>query len=302
MLNMELDNLLRQVQDGSLSVEDAKLQLKTFEDMGYAKLDLHREKRTGFPEVIFAQGKTTEQVVSIFERLTQKSSRVLATRVSDEQAAAVLAAVPTAAWHRIARVLSWSGDVSGVGSDGNGGPKTVGDVDNDATIKGEGDDARGAGSGPTAKNDGGTGAGAGTGGIADGYIAVVCAGTSDLPVAEEAALTAECIGHRVVRVYDVGVAGIHRLFHHLPTIQGASAVVVVAGMEGALASVVGGLVASPVIAVPTSVGYGASFGGVAALLTMLNSCAAGVTVVNIDNGFGAGYTAALINHASHRVR
>jgi NCAIR mutase (PurE)-related protein len=302
---MELDNLLRQVQDGSLSVEDAKLQLKTFEDMGYAKLDLHREKRTGFPEVIFAQGKTTEQVVSIFERLTQKSSRVLATRVSDEQAAAVLAAVPTAAWHRIARVLSWSGVVSCVGSDGNGGPKTVGDVDNDATIEGsgaeprEGDDARGAGSGPT-PNGGDAGAGART--LGDGYIAVVCAGTSDLPVAEEAALTAECIGHRVVRVYDVGVAGIHRLFHHLPTIQGASAVVVVAGMEGALSSVVGGLVASPVIAVPTSVGYGASFGGVAALLTMLNSCAAGVTVVNIDNGFGAGYTAALINHASHRVR
>jgi NCAIR mutase (PurE)-related protein len=245
---MELDHILKLVQNGSLSIEEAKHQLQTYEDLGFAKLDLHREKRTGFPEVIFSQGKTTEQVVSIFKRLMDKSDRVLATRVSEEQGAAVLDAVPEATFNRTARTLTWLRD---------GSPPT-----------------------PYAEN---------------GYVAVVCAGTSDLPVAEEAAITAECMGHPVERVYDVGVAGIHRLFHHLPTIQGASAVVVVAGMEGALASVVGGLVASPVIAVPTSVGYGASFGGVAALLTMLNSCATGVTVVNIDNGFGAGYTAALIN-------
>jgi NCAIR mutase (PurE)-related protein len=249
---MELDLILKLVQNGSLSIEEAKQRLQTYEDMGFAKLDLHREKRTGFPEVIFSEGKTTEQVVSIFTRLMDKSGRVLATRVSEEQAAAVLSAVPEATFHRTARTLTWFRD---------GHPPA-----------------------PPAEA---------------GYVAVVCAGTSDLPVAEEAAITAECMGHRVERVCDVGVAGIHRLFHHLPTIQGASALVVVAGMEGALASVVGGLVASPVIAVPTSVGYGASFGGVAALLAMLNSCATGVTVVNIDNGFGAGYSAALINRIAH---
>jgi hypothetical protein len=214
-------------------------------DLGYAQLDLDRERRTGFPEVIFGEGKSAEQLVGIFRRLAENADRVLATRVSADKAERVLEAVPGAVYHADARCVTWFKR-------------------------------------PLASEH-------------DGYIAVVCAGTSDVPVAEEAAITVECMGSRVERVYDVGVAGIHRLLRRLTLIREANAIIVVAGMEGALASVVGGLVSKPVVAVPTSIGYGAAFGGLAALLTMLNSCATGVTVVNIDNGFGAGYYAGLIN-------
>ncbi|MFC0215340.1 nickel pincer cofactor biosynthesis protein LarB [Paenibacillus chartarius] len=256
----ELERLLRDVRGGAVDVEEALRRIASMQegdrearglmsqevaDLGYAQLDLGRQRRTGFPEVIYGEGKSAEQLVGIFRRLTENADRVLATRVSADKAAAVLAEVPGATYESIARCVTWFRE-----------PNVP---------------------------------------LHDGYIAVVCAGTSDLPVAEEAAVTIACMGSRVEKVYDVGVAGIHRLLRRLPVIREANAIVVVAGMEGALASVVGGLVSKPVIAVPTSIGYGASFGGLSALLTMLNSCATGVTVVNIDNGFGAGYSAAVIN-------
>lgn len=250
MLNME--QILKLVQSGELDIQEAQKQLKehlvsSTEDsnnLGFANLDLQREKRTGFPEVIFGEGKTTEQMIAIMGKLMQHTERVLATRVDASKAEVIAAAIPEVTYHSTARALTWF-------------KKPILQV-------------------------------------FEGYIAVVCAGTSDLPVAEEAALTAECMGSHVERIYDVGVAGIHRLFEKLPLIRGANAIVVVAGMEGALASVVGGLVSKPIIAVPTSIGYGASFHGIAALLAMLNSCAPGVSVVNIDNGFGAGYNAGII--------
>lgn len=246
----DLKRLLQQVMSGNMEVGEAERIIQDaiaspVANLGFAQLDLERERRTGFPEVIFAEGKTPEQLLAIFERLTQSLDRVLATRVTPEKAALVTASVPNATYHEEARALTWFRK-------------------------------------PIAHER-------------EGYVAVVCAGTSDVPVAEEAALTLECFGSHVQRIYDVGVAGIHRLFARLDLIRGASVIVVAAGMEGALASVVGGLVDKPVVAVPTSVGYGASFGGLSALLTMLNSCAPGVSVVNIDNGFGAGYNAALIH-------
>ena len=247
MINIE--SILKLVRSGELSAEGAEFWLKNIvpaeEDLGFAQLDLDREQRTGFPEVIFGEGKTTEQIILIMQKMVAHNDRVLATRIDPAKADAITAAIGGSVYHLTPRAVTWFRDV------------------------------------PVEKYD--------------GYIAVVCAGTSDLPVAEEAALTAEYMGSRVERVYDVGVAGIHRLFKRLPLIRGANAIVVAAGMEGALTSVVGGLVASPIIAVPTSVGYGANLQGVAALLTMLNSCSPGVSVVNIDNGFGAGYMAGLIN-------
>jgi|YNPNPStandDraft_1061719.scaffolds.fasta_scaffold01014_1 NCAIR mutase (PurE)-related protein len=243
----KLLDLLRSVQRGTITPEQALNELRSlpYEDIGFAKLDHHRALRTGFPEVIFCQGKTVQQVVEIASRLYQNSHHVLATRASAEMAEAVQKASLPAVYHADARIIE-------IGERPQ--PK---------------------------KND-------------TRYIAVVAAGTADLPVAEEAAVTAEAMGSRVQRVYDVGVAGLHRLLDKREILFNATALVVVAGMEGALASVVGGLVRAPVVAVPTSVGYGANFGGLAPLLTMLNSCAAGVAVVNIDNGFGAGYYAHLI--------
>jgi len=250
---MDVEHILRLVQSGELYISDAKRMLEDryfalngeVDVIGFAQLDIDREKRTGFPEVIFGEGKTAEQVTGIFQRLIRHADRVLATRIDREKAEAVTSAIPGVTYHETARALTWFKK-------------------------------------PILR-------------VHDGYVAVVCAGTSDLPVAEEAALTAECMGSHVERVYDGGVAGIHRLFRRLPVIREANVIVVVAGMEGALASVVGGLVAKPVIAVPASVGYGTSFRGLSALLTMLNSCSNGVLVVNIDNGFGAGYSAGLIN-------
>jgi len=239
--------LLAEVHAGTRSDDEFIQAIKSlpFEDLGFAKLDHHRHLRTGFPEVIFAQGKTCAQVAEIFARLSARHHVVLATRATPEQAEAVRAAVPESSYHAQARLITWR------------------HADHPAPPR-------------------------------EPLIAIVTAGTADLPVAEEAAITAETIGWPVDRVYDVGVAGLHRLLANSERVMRAAVVIVVAGMEGALASVVGGLVKAPVIAVPTSVGYGASFGGLSALLSMLNSCASGVAVVNIDNGYGAGYYAALL--------
>lgn len=242
--NLEL--LLKRVQSGEMNTDDALKQLQKlpFTDMGFAMIDNHRAIRVGYPEVIYSEGKTVEQVAAIVEHLSESGVNVLATRATEEMYKAVRSTNPKAQYNAQGRTIT---------------------VIN-STIK-----------------------------ESQSYIAIVAAGTSDLPVVEEAYETAKILGNRVEKVIDVGVAGIHRLFSKLDVIRGARVVIVVAGMEGALASVVGGLVDRPVIAVPTSVGYGASFGGISALLTMLNSCASGVTVVNIDNGFGAAYSASMIN-------
>ena len=215
-----------------------------FVDLGFARVDLDRRRRTGFPEVIFGQGKTPTEVAQIAQVILEHEPVLLATRISREQFDAVQAQFPAAVFHERARCL---------------------------TIERE----------PIAKRK--------------SSIAVVAAGTSDLPVAEEAAITLDIFGNKVERIYDAGVAGLHRLLVETDRLRECAVLIVVAGMEGALPSVVAGLVDKPVIAVPTSTGYGASFGGLAALLGMLNSCGSGVTVVNIDNGFGAAYAAATIN-------
>jgi len=244
----QLKELLEQVHGGRLSIDSAMERLKhlPFEDMGFAKVDHHRALRHGMPEVIFAQGKTPEQVVAIAASLMKTSKNILITRADDRTAAMVRRKFRKAEFFPLSRAIR---------------------VWQDRTIRGK------------------------------GKIAVVCAGTSDIPVAEEAQVTAEVMGNEVVAIHDIGVAGIHRLMSNRERLTEAKVVIVAAGMEGALPSVVGGLVSCPVIAVPTSVGYGASFNGLAALLAMLNSCASNVTVVNIDNGFGAGYVASLINRA-----
>lgn len=233
-----LAKLLGEVKDGTVGIEQALDTLKAlpFEDLGFAKIDHHRSLRTGFPEVVFCQGKQPEQVAAIIERLSSAYKNILATRASQEHFAALKDTCPAAEYHELARCITIETDPE---------PKF---------------------SSP---------------------VLIISAGTADLPVAEEAAVTAKIMGNTVSRLYDVGVAGIHRLLYHKPIINRAAVIIVVAGMEGALASVVGGLVNVPVVAVPTSVGYGASFGGIAALLAMLNSCATGIAVVNIDNGFGA---------------
>lgn len=246
-----MEDILRQVQDGTLSVAEAKEKLATYEDLGFAKVDHHRKKRQGFPEVIYGEGKSAEQITSIMEAIMAKENDVLVTRISQEKADTMLRQHPELTYHDTAHILQWK-------------QQTTSNIE------------------------------------AKGYIAVVCAGTSDLRVAEEAAVTAEALGSAVHRIYDVGVAGIHRLFDHIEEIQNATASVVVAGMEGALPSVVGGLVSRPVIAVPTSVGYGANFQGLSALLGMLNSCASGISVVNIDNGFGGAYNAVLIDRLANK--
>lgn len=244
-MDKHLMGLLEKVRDGRMDSDAAMLQLKKlpFENLGYARIDHHRCVRTGFPEVIFCQGKTIGQIQGIVQRISQNHANILATRAGREVYEAIREVTASCEYFEMARiVVSRPEPVEKVGS-----------------------------------------------------IAVVSAGTSDMPVAEEAAVTAEVLGNRVTRLYDVGVAGIHRLLDVCDELFEANVAVVVAGMEGALASVVGGLVSCPVIGVPTSVGYGASFGGIAALLSMLNSCATGVSVVNIDNGFGAGFQAGLIN-------
>ncbi|GIP16215.1 1-(5-phosphoribosyl)-5-amino-4-imidazole-carboxyl ate carboxylase [Paenibacillus montaniterrae] len=246
-----LDHILQQVQQGQLSIEEAKQRLAAFDDLGFAKVDYHRKKRQGFPEIVFGEGKTAEQIIAIVRSLQTSTEQLLCTRMSADKAQQVQQAIPELEYNETARLLYKKADLS-----------------EQEQLK--------------------------------GYVAVLAAGTSDLAVAEEAAITAEVLGSNVRRFYDVGVAGIHRLLHHAEEIQQAVVSVVVAGMEGALPSVVGGLVAHPVIAVPTSIGYGANFQGLSALLTMLNSCASGISVVNIDNGFGGGYNAALIHRLANK--
>lgn len=238
--------LLEEIRDGKTTIDEGLdyLQDFTYKDLGFAKIDSHREIRVGYPETIYCSGKTPEHVVQIFQHMLAQNTNILATRATEEVYAAVKAICPEAEYNKDGRTI---------------------------TVKKEEVEKP------------------------DTYIAVVTAGTSDLPVAEEAAVTAEILGNRVEKIVDVGVAGVHRLFDKLDIIRGAKVIIVIAGMEGALASVVGGLVDKPVIAVPTSVGYGANFGGLSALLSMLNSCAGGICVVNIDNGYGAGYLASMLN-------
>ncbi len=242
-----LKQLLGSVATGETSIDDAARRLThiSLEDIDYAHIDHNRSLRKGFPEVIFGQGKTAEQVVGIMEKMILQENVVLVTRVDSEKAEKVMSRLKNVEYHDDANMLIW----------------TKGEV----PIQGK------------------------------GLIVVISAGTSDIPVAKEALLTAKAMGNRVESVFDVGVAGIHRLFNHNRLISQASVLIVVAGMEGALPSVVAGMVSRPVIAVPTSVGYGVSFGGVTALFAMLNSCSSNVAVVNIDNGFGAGYIASIIN-------
>jgi pyridinium-3,5-biscarboxylic acid mononucleotide synthase len=246
MNHEHLGRLLSDVKEGSITVEQALEKLKDFgsKDLGYATIDTHRELRTGYPEIIFGQGKTADQVAGIVEFMLTHDNNILATRVQEDTYLKVLEICPEAVYNAVARTITVKRKVVAV-------PAT--------------------------------------------FISIITAGTSDLPVAEEAAVTAEIFGNRVERVVDVGVAGIHRLYNKLPLIRQARVHIVVAGMEGALPSIVGGLVDKPVIAVPTSVGYGANFGGLSALLGMLTSCASGISVVNIDNGFGAGFLASMIN-------
>ena len=240
-----MEDILKQVQQGTLSVAEAKEKLSTYENLGFAKIDHHREKRQGFPETIYGEGKSGEQIIAIISAMRAKKHEVLVTRLSKEKSIEVLGKHPDLIYDEQSEIIFSKRKKEEV--------------------------------------------------LQTGYIAVLCAGTSDLRVAEEAAITAEAFGCEVRRYYDVGVAGIHRLLDNIEEIQQATVSIVVAGMDGALPSVVGGLVSHPVIAVPTSVGYGANFNGLSALLTMLNSCASGISVVNIDNGFGGAFNAALIH-------
>ncbi|MBN1548546.1 MAG: nickel pincer cofactor biosynthesis protein LarB [Syntrophaceae bacterium] len=242
----ELRALFEKIQSRQIGVDEAVSALREmyYLDVGCAKVDMMREARVGYPEVIFCPGKTPVQIIAILQAMMRGNTNILATRAGEELYDEIKKIYPAAEYHPLAKAI-------------------------------------------TIRRENVT--------LTESYIAIVTAGTSDFPVAEEAVVTAELFGNRVERIVDVGVAGIHRLFHSLDKIRGAKVIIAVAGMEGALPSIISGLVDKPVIAVPTSVGYGASFQGLSALLTMLNSCAPGVCVVNIDNGFGAGYMASMIN-------
>jgi len=246
MNSNEMIKFLSSIKNGDISIEDGLGKLKDFpySDLGFAKIDNHRELRVGYPEVIYCEGKTVDQIKEIVRLMLTKDVNILGTRASKLMYEGVKEICGDAQYNDLARTIVIKKK----------------NVETPST-----------------------------------YIALVTGGTSDIAVAEEAAITAEIFGNKVERIYDVGVAGIHRLFENLDVIRRARVVITVAGMEGALTSVVGGLVDKPVIAVPTSVGYGASFKGLAALLSMLNACSGGVSVVNIDNGFGAGYLASIIN-------
>ncbi len=246
MHDTNIRQILEELKNGNLGVDEAYDRLKhlPFTDLEFAKIDNHRAIRKGFPETIFCQGKTPEQIGQIAQEILKNADALLATRADKAAFEAISLVEPAAVYHAPARIVT---------VDRRGSSKLAGNV------------------------------------------VVMSAGTADIPIAEEAAITAEMLGANVLRVYDVGVAGLHRLLASYEKISGAKAIVAVAGMDGVLPSVVGGLASCPVIAVPTSVGYGSHFGGLAPLLTMLNSCATGVAVVNIDNGYGAGYIAAVIN-------
>lgn len=247
---MDVRDILEQVKSGDIGIEQAEglLKRQPFEELGYAKLDTHREIRSGFPEVIYCSGKPDEYLASIYSRVYEENGEVFGTRASLHQYELVREVIPEVQYDSVSHILK------------------------------------------VEKKDK----------LRIGKVAVCSAGTADIPVAEEAAQTAEYFGACVERIYDVGVSGLHRLLSRMEEIQSANCVVAVAGMEGALASVIGGLVSNPVIAVPTSVGYGASMNGLSALLTMINSCANGIAVVNIDNGYGAGYMATQINRLAEK--
>jgi NCAIR mutase (PurE)-related protein len=247
MDNDVLNHLLTSVAEGRLAVNEAARKLRhiAYEDIEYAHVDHHRSLRKGFPEVIFGQGKTADQVIGIMDKMKDQEHVILVTRIEQIKADKVIARFPEAVYHPDAAMIVCELKESRI--------------------------------------------------VGQGTIAILSAGTSDIPVAKEAYLTAKAMGNRVETIFDVGVSGIHRLFGHKDTIEQASVLIVVAGMEGALPSVVAGMVSRPVIAVPTSVGYGVSLGGLTALFAMLNSCSSNVAVVNIDNGFGAGYMASIIN-------
>lgn len=248
----KIRKVMQHLQQGDIDMDEAVVQLKhlPFEDLGYAHVDHHRQIRTGHPETIFSEGKTTDQIKGIAQHMLNKQVNIMATRANKEVHLALKELSDKVEYHEAARIVA---------------------IKNQNIEK------------------------------TKSKILVVTAGTSDIPVAEEAAVTAEIMGNSVIKLFDVGVAGIHRILSNKNKLDEASVLVVVAGMDGALPSVVAGLSDKPVIAVPTSVGYGASFGGLAALLTMLNSCANGVTVVNIDNGYGAGYAASVINHIADKA-
>lgn len=248
---MNVQQILEQVKNGTLSVQEAEASLQQgyYEEMGYAKVDMDRKRRTGFAEVVFCSGKADEHLLSIYKRIYETEGEVLGTRATESQYEFIRKELPDVVYDSLSHILK---------------------IEKAEKVR-------------------------------VGNIAVCTAGTADIPVAEEAAQTAEFFGANVERIYDVGVSGLHRLMAKLEIIQQANCIVAAAGMEGALASVIGGLVSRPVIAVPTSVGYGANFGGVSALLTMLNSCANGIAVVNIDNGYGAGYLATQINRLAEKL-
>lgn len=293
-----IKKLLTQVKNEELTIDEACGRLKDlpYKDLGFANIDNHRALRTGFPEVVFCQGKTPGQIRDIMLELVQNGGNIMGTRATAAAYEAVKAVLPQARYYEAARIIAV--------------------LEADAVCENGADAVCGAGNrtGSGEEHRGAAGSGEHDcvsigceenrhhkpGGAGKSSVAVVTAGTADIPVAEEAAVTAEILGNQVIRIYDVGVAGIHRLFDKLEQIRKADVVIVAAGMEGALASVVGGLVDVPVIAVPTSIGYGANLGGLSALLSMLNSCANGVGVVNIDNGFGAAYLAAVINRGKGR--
>ncbi len=254
MTEDQLKALLQDIQNGTRDLDSVMSALRAlpYEDLGYARIDHHRTLRKGFPEVVFCEGKTRQQVIEILQRLSAQNPRVMATRASQDLFDSVRAVIPNARYFESARIIS---------------------VENEPV--------------QTQGND-------------DPYIVVASAGTVDIPVAEEAAVTAELLGSRVERLYDVGVAGLHRLLSQRTELEHANVIVAVAGMDGIMPTVIAGLVECPVIAVPTSVGYGTGLGGVAAVLAMLNSCAVGITVVNIDNGFGAGWSAHLVNQRNRK--
>ena len=305
---MDIQEILRGYKAGEISLEIAEAKIrqiderpgKGYTNMGFARLDTQRKERSGFQEVIFCSGKPDDYLVAIYRKITELEGRAFGTRATPHQAALVQEAIPAAEYDPVSRILKVerSGGASGMhGVSGNTGASGSCDTSNDSGATG----VHGVSGVGTASGAHGA---SGNNGASGGRVAVCTGGTADIPVAEEAAQTAEFFGARVDRFYDVGVSGIHRLFNNMDEIRKADCVIAVAGMEGALPTVIGGMVRNPVIAVPTSVGYGANMQGLTALLTMINSCANGVAVVNIDNGYGAGYMATQIGRlaASGRNR
>lgn len=299
---MDIQEILRGYKAGEISLEIAEAKIrqiderpgKGYTNMGFARLDTQRKERSGFPEVIFCSGKPDDYLVAIYRKITELEGRAFGTRATPHQAALVQEAIPAAEYDPVSRILKV--ERSG-GASVNTGASGMHGVSGNTGASGSCD---------TSNDSGATGVHgvSGVGTASGGRVAVCTGGTADIPVAEEAAQTAEFFGARVDRFYDVGVSGIHRLFNNMDEIRKADCVIAVAGMEGALPTVIGGMVRNPVIAVPTSVGYGANMQGLTALLTMINSCANGVAVVNIDNGYGAGYMATQIGRlaASGRSR